>query len=359
MKSWYITGPNQLIMEDVAEPELKPGYALVEVLTAQGSVTEAGMLTLEGDTHGLKEKLDAAGKASVPGHECCARVVAVNPGSAFHVGDRVTTLVMIPCGQCEACKIGNYHACKKQELLGVTLDGIFSERALLPERGLMLVPEKLTNCEAANLQPLSDCVAGFDSVSFVPGMKVAIFGAGCLGMNMLQIAKAAGAETMIVDIKEENLALAGKLGADHLINGKQVDAVEEICRLTNGMGADIVFDCAGGNPKRGLAGLIVLNQAAKVVKAEGELMIMAHYGPSVEFPIGELRGKGKKLVMPRYATLAHLQKAAELIENGQVQIEPLVTQRFDGIESVPQMFEVTGNKGNSKTINPAQVNIQK
>lgn len=359
MKSWFITGPNQLVMEDVPVPELKPGYALIKLLTAQASVTEANMITLEGATFGLKEKLDEFGKASLPGHECCGEVVAVNPDSAFEVGDRVSSLAFIPCGKCPACLSKNYHACAHQELLGISLDGIFSEYALLPERALLKVPENLTNCEAANLQPLSDCVAGFDSVDFELGMKVVIFGAGCLGMNMLQIAKASGAETIVVDIKEENLVLAKELGADETINGRETDAVAKIREMTGGIGADIVFDCAGGNPKRGLAGTVVLRQAVDAVKAEGQLMIMAHYGPSVEFPIAVMRGNGKKLIMPKFATITHLKRAAELISRGQVKIEPLVSQRLDGIEKVPEMFAITGNKGGTKTINPAQVNICK
>lgn len=359
MKSWYITGPNELVLMDVPEPELKPGYVLVEILTAQGSVTEAGMLTLEGDTHGLKEIVEKHGKATVPGHECCARIIAVNEGSKFKAGDRITTLVMIPCMECEACRKQNYHACKNSHCLGVSLDGIFAEKVLLPERGLVPVPDSLSDCEAANMQPLSDCVAGFDSLAFEPDMKVAVFGAGCLGMNMMQIAKANGAVVIVVDVKQDNLELAQKLGADYIINGKETDAVSEIKNLTNDMGADIVVDCAGGSPERGLAGLIVLNQAVQSVKAEGELLIMAHYGPSVEFPIGAMRSQGKKLIMPQYATLKHLEVAGRLIKEGKVKVEPLVTCRFEGIDKVPDMFEVTGNKGASKTINPAQIIINK
>lgn len=358
MKAWFLTGPNQFAMDDVPEPQLKEGYLKVELLTVQPSITETIMVTCEGDAFGIGESVKAGKRFRLPGHELCGRVLEVNPGSPFAPGDRVASLAKIRCEACHGCHTGG--KCTGEELLGVTIDGIFAERAILPERALIKVPERLTNSEAANLQPLADCVAAVDSVDIRLGDTVAIYGAGCLGMNTMQVARLSGAgKLIVVDVKEESLALAKKLGATHVINGRNEDPVAAIKELTGGDGADVVFDAAGGDPKKGLAGTVAMVNAAKSVRHGGQMLILAFYGDSVEFPIGELRPNSKKLVFPTFTSTKHMAHGATLIEAGLLQIEPLVTVRLDGIENVPQAFEATANKGAVKSIAPAQVNIQK
>jgi len=357
MKAWFLTGPNQMELLDTPDPQLKPGFLVAQVLTAQASVTEANMISLEENMFGMADRIKREGKISLPGHEHVARVVAVNPGSKFKVGDRVSTLAKITCGECEGCLHDEPRKCTNPSWMGVTLDGMFSEYVLLQESGLVLVPEVLTNSEAANLQPLADCVAAVDSTSLKEGDNVVIFGAGCLGMSTTQIVRAKGAgKVIVVDIKSENLELAKKLGATHIINGREVDPVEAIKELTGG-GADLIFDCAGGNPKKGLAGTIVLQQACKSVRPEGELHILAMYGDSVEIPIGLMRNYGRTISFAKFTTLKHMAMGAQLIAEKKLDVASMVTHQLKGIEQVPKMFEITGNKTSVKSLNPAQVII--
>ncbi|MFG6332237.1 MAG: zinc-binding dehydrogenase [Lachnospiraceae bacterium] len=358
MKAWYITGPDRLEMREIPEPALRPGCVVVDVLTAQCSVTEANLVALETDPFGFLERIRAEGAVRLPAHEMVGRVTAVNADSGFKVGDRVSTQAKVTCGVCEACRRGEWRYCQDTLLTGVETDGLMAERVLLRESGLTLVPEVLSDAEAANLQPLGDCVCAVESLTTLkPGCKAAVWGAGCLGMNTMQILKARGAYVMIVDIKEENLKLAKELGADAVINGRETDCVEEVRWLTDGRGADIVIDAAGGNPKKGLAGTAALQQAAKALKPEGECLILAIYGPSVEFPIGIFRDYGKQITMPAFTTTAHMAEAARLIAEKKIQVEPMITHRFHGIEHVPEMLKVTGNKTSVKSLNPAQVVI--
>lgn len=358
MKAWYLVGPNEMKLFDDPEPSIKPDYLIAEVLTIQSSVTETIMIGMDDDADEYITRMKNEGKFRLPGHEVCARVIAVNPNSKFHVGDRISSLAKIPCGKCEDCKTGAPYACKNIKWMGKTTDGIVAERILLPEAGLVQVPEKLTNCEGANLQPLSECVNAFDSTRFTPGDNVAIYGAGVMGLNIMQIAKARGAANIIVvDVKEKNLQTAKKLGARHTINSHYSDPVMAIKKLTNGKGADLVFECAGGNPNKGLAGVKALWQAAESVRPEGELHLLAIYGKSVEFPIGEMRKHGKVLSSPRFPTIQHMQQAVNLLVSKKVEIESLVKYRFEGIEKVPEMIRITANKGESDALFPAQVNF--
>lgn len=200
-------------MEEVDEPYLQDGFVKIEVLIVQPSITETILVACEGDALGISDKINGGKFIRLPGHEFCGRVIEVNKGSKYKIGDRVSSLAKIPCGRCRMCSTGNVRCCLQEDLLGITIDGVFCEIALLPESGLVKISEELTNSEAANLQPLADCVAAVDSVKIKLGDTVAVYGAGCLGMNIMQVVKASGAGTVIVvDIKENSLGLAKKLG---------------------------------------------------------------------------------------------------------------------------------------------------
>lgn len=147
-------------------------------------------------------------------------------------------------------------------------------------------------------------------------------------------------------------------GANHAINGTKEDPVKLIKKLTDGAGADVVFEAAGGNSKKGLAGTKALLQAIDSLKPEGDLVILAMYGSEIVFPIGDMRTYGKKLIMPVFTTLKHMEHGANLILSGNVKIAPLITSHLSGIDKVPQSFQITGNKAESKSIAPAQVHIK-
>lgn len=357
MKAWFLTGPNQMELRETEEPKIKPGYLIAEMLTVQASVTEANRITLtdEGDPDNLIEYVKTHGKIRVPGHEVCARVIEVNPDSKFKVGDRVSTMAHFPCGECPSCKKGG--ACQSTLVYGITFDGLMTERAIMNEAALIKVPEKLTNSEAANIQPLAECIGAVDSVKMKLGDSVAVFGAGCLGMNTMQTANANGAGmTIVVDVKEENLLLATKLGASYVINGLKEDPVQKIRDLTGG-GADLVFEAAGGNPSKGLAGSITLQQAVKSARREGSIVVLANHGENTTFPIGDMRANSKKLIFPKGSKMIYMKRTADLIALGLVNVAPMVTHQLEGIEQVPKMFEITGNKNKFGCINPAQVHI--
>ena len=89
------------------------------------------------------------------------------------------------------------------------------------------------------------------------------------------------------------------------------------------------------------------------------MFVLAIYGDTVEFPIGEMRTYGKLMTMPKFTNLDHMHRAAQLIANGYLNVERLITYRLDGLEQVPKMFEITGNKTTVRSINPAQVNIKR
>jgi threonine dehydrogenase-like Zn-dependent dehydrogenase len=158
-----------------------------------------------------------------------------------------------------------------------------------------------------------------------------------------------------VDVREEACRVSRELGADHALNAREVDVAQAIRDLTDGVGADVVFECAGGSPKQGLAGTQTLRQAIDAVRSGGKLVGVSWFGGPVELNIDVLRERSLRYVFPDISTRGHLEHTVRLVASGRVLLKPTITHVLDGIESVPRAFEITANKGRYQAINPAQV----
>ncbi|MBM3822737.1 MAG: zinc-binding dehydrogenase [Verrucomicrobia bacterium] len=359
MKAWRFHAFGDMRLDEVAVPELKPGHVLVEPLCVQPSVTEAqlafGIPTLAYER--VKRRLETEAPIALFGHEFCARVLETGPGvTRFRRGDRIAARAKLPCGQCGMCRSEQGNRCRSGPVIGFDLPGCFAEVASLPELALVRVDDRLDNREAACLQSLSDSVAAVETASLAMGDTVAIFGQGSMGLECLQIARLSGAGRIItVDVRDEACRMSVELGADHALNARQVDVVEAIRELTEGNGADVVFECAGGSPKQGLAGTATVRQAMQAVRSGGKLVGVSWFGAPFEVDIDGMRERSLRYVFPDISTLAHLEHTVRLAATGRVRIKPTLTHALEGLDKVPEAFTITANKGKYHAINPAQV----
>jgi threonine dehydrogenase-like Zn-dependent dehydrogenase len=348
-----------LRLDDVPEPVRASGQVLVEPLCVQPSVTEAqlaqGIPTLAFDR--VKHRLETEAPIALFGHEFCARILEVGPeGSRFQVGDRVAARAKLPCGNCGFCRSERSDLCRRGPVIGFDLPGCFAERACLPEVALVKVDDRISDSEAACLQSLSDSVAAVETAQLRMADTVVIFGQGSMGLECLQIARLSGAGLVItVDVRAEACQISRELGADHALNGRTCDAVAEIRELTGGNGADVVFECAGGSPKQGLAGCQTLLQSFEAVRSGGKVVGVSWFGGPLQLDVDFLRERSLRYVFPDISTQAHLEHTVRLVASGRVCLSPTITHVLSGIESVPKAFEITANKGRYKAINPAQV----
>ena len=186
----------------------------------------------------------------VPGHELAGVVEAV--GKAVHrwqIGDRVTVPFAVGCGHCEQCLSGNQHICDDYFQPGFTAWGSFAEYVAIPHADVNLVrlPEALDFVAAASL----GCrfITSFRAVvvqgRVAPGEWVVVHGCGGVGLSAIMIAHAMGARVVGVDIKDETLAFAQRIGADRVINARtEPDVVAAIHEITRG-GAHVSLDALG------------------------------------------------------------------------------------------------------------------
>ena len=359
MKAWRFYGFSDMRLDDIPEPVCKPGHVVVEPLCVQPSVTEAqlafGIPTLAYDR--VKKRLEQEAPLQVFGHEFCARIVEIGAGvTGYKIGDRVAARAKLPCGDCPLCHAEKSTLCRRGPVIGFDQPGCFSERALLPEISLVKVDDRISNSVAACLQSLSDSVAAVETAQIQIADSVVIFGQGSMGLECLQIARISGAGKVItVDVRDEACEVSRQLGADHALNAKTCDVVSTIRELTGGNGADVVFECAGGSPKQGLAGHQTLLNALNSVRSGGKIVGVSWFGGPVELPIDLFRERSLRYVFPDISTREHLAHTVNLVASGRVHLEPTIRHVLNGIESVPQAFEITANKGKYQAINPAQV----
>lgn len=358
MQAWRFYGFGDLRLDEVPDPQLRDGHVVVRVLCVQPSVTEAqlafGIPTLAFQE--ISERLAREAPVRLFGHEFCARVLEAPRGSRFRPGDRVAARAKLPCADCPLCDTGAVDLCRQGPIIGFQLPGCFSEFALLPETALVHVHDSISDSEGACLQSLSDSLAAVDTAAIALGDTVAFFGQGSMGLECMQAARSSGAGLLIaVDVRDETCRASTSLGAHVAINARETDPVEAILELTGGNGADVVFECAGGSPRQGLAGSSTLEQAVRAVRSGGKLIGVSWFGEPLTMDVDALRERSLRLLFPDISTLSHLEQTVRLVASGQVRLQPMITHVLRGIEAVPEAFEITANKGRYGAINPAQV----
>jgi threonine dehydrogenase-like Zn-dependent dehydrogenase len=359
MKAWRFHGFNDMRLDEIAEPACRAGHVVVQPLCVQPSVTEAqlakGIPTLAYQR--IKRRLETEAPIQLFGHEFCARIVEVGAGvTRFRLGDRVAARAKLPCGDCPLCRSERSEWCRAGPVIGFDLPGCFAERALLAEIALVKVDDRISDSEAACLQSLSDSVAAVETAGIRVGESVAIFGQGSMGLECLQVARISGAGLVItVDVRDEACRMSAELGADHALNATCCDPVAAIRDLCAGNGADVVFECAGGSPKQGLAGTQTLRQAIDAVRSGGKLIGVSWFGGPLEVDIDRMRERSLRYLFPDISTQAHLEHTVRLVASGRVRVKSTITHVLSGLASVPDAFEITANKGKYRAINPAQV----
>jgi len=239
MRAYHVTGPGALELREVARPRPRDGEVLLEIRAAL--------------TCGTDLKLFRRGHPKMPfptpiGHEFAGVVVEAGPGARFPVGTQLMSVHTAPCGTCPPCLRRQENLCD-EAMRSMTLGG-FAESLLLPRRVVEInafeKPPELPWAHAALLEPLSCVVHGLDVIGVREGDTVAVVGAGPIGLLQLQVARARGAErVVVVGRRPARLEAARRLGADAVIDelsGSDEDTRRAVVEATGG-GADVVVEC--------------------------------------------------------------------------------------------------------------------
>jgi len=328
MKAAMLYGVKNLRLEDIPVPKAGAGEVLVKVKAATTCGTDLKIFQ-----RGYVEKVIKL--PTIFGHEWAGEVVEVGEGLEWpEKGMRVRAGNSAPCLHCTMCQKGKYNLCENM----IWLWGAYAEYIKVPARMVLVnmqeIPQHVSYEEAAITEPLACVLHGVEEARVKLGDTVAIIGSGPIGLLHLLTVKKMGAEKVIViDLVEERLDFAEKLGADETVNAGKVDAVERVRQLTSGYGADVVIE-AIGLPS-------TWEQALKLVRKGGTVLEFGGCPPGTEIKFStEQLHYGEVTVLGTFHTTPlHFRKALNLIASRTIDVKPLITRKMK-LEEIKEAFEI-------------------
>ncbi len=301
-----IGGPEVLEYRDVPEPVAGPGEVVIQVKAC--SVNR----TLDGET---REKGYFGVKLPhISGADPAGIVTQVGPGvGGIKVGDRVAVNPIITCGECRMCRRGQENACLGIRVFGVHFHGGYAELVKVPAKQVIPIPDRVSFPEAASM-PLSYAVAWhllvpLGQVTAEDTVLIQAAGSG-IGVAGVQIARLKGARVIAAAGSDEKLERARALGADFVINYEKADLPQEVKRLTDGWGADLVFENIGA---------AMWDRSVACLARKGRLVTCGtHGGSQASIDIRALYRNCNALLFSMGATRKDLQDVFQLAGEGKL-----------------------------------------
>ena len=258
---------------------------------------------------------------TVLGHEGIGIVKEIGADvRSLQVGDRVSVAWFFEgCGHCEYCVSGNETFCREVKNAGYSVDGGMAEEAIVVADYAVKVPDGLDPIEASSITCAGVTTYKAIKVSGVkPGDWQVIFGAGGLGNLAIQYAKNVfGAKVSAVDINQDKLNLAKKIGADVIINSGDVNPVDEIKKITGGLGVQSAIVCAVAR--------IAFEQAVASLKPMGKMVAVALPNTEMTLSVPQVVFDGVEVAGSLVGTRLDLAEAFQFGAEGKV--KPIVATR--------------------------------
>ena len=351
MKAWVLKSPNELELKTKAIPT--PGYSEVLVKIDAVAICATDLDVISYGPPALIEGEKPFNKEFTPGHEYMGTVVALGPSvDEFQIGDRVTVEIHSGCGQCKRCRMGMYTSChnyglnygkknKGHRANGFTSDGGFKQYAINHINTLIKVPDDMTDEEATLVVTAGTTMYGLTELGgLVAGESLVVIGPGPIGLLGVAVAKALGADPVIlIGTRNDRLEIGKKLGADFVLNVKEEnDIVNSVKSLVGDLGVDYVVECAGTEK--------ALDDAIMMTNRGGKICLAAfpHDPIKVNIPhmvinniyMYGIRGEGKSATHRAMAFMKQKRFNAKLVHTHTFKMNELSTalkyakERIDG-----------------------------
>jgi len=323
MKAWVLGDPEELALVEKPVPQPGPAEVLVRVDAIAVCATDIEIIR-----HGVPAMVDGGlpfNRGFTPGHEYMGTVVRLGASvDEFEIGDRIAVEVHAGCGRCQRCREGMYTAClnygyskKGHRANGFSTDGGFAEYAVNSVNTMVHVPDDMTDEEATLVVTAGTAMYGLDVMAgIIAGEGVVVIGPGPIGLMGVGVAKALGAQPVILTgTRDRRLEIGRRLGADEIVNVTREEPVAAVERITRGKGVQYVLECSGA-PN-------ALDEAARMVNRGGRICLAAFPADPVPVDLAYLvrnnmyvfgiRGEGRSATHRAAALMAQKRFDAKLI----------------------------------------------
>jgi len=334
VKAARFHGRNDIRIDDVPEPEVRPGTVKIQVAWCGICGTDLHEY-LEGPIFvpapGHPHPLSGEEAPVTMGHEFSGTIVDVGEGvQALSVGDNVVVEPYFVCDECPPCKAGNYHLCTKMGFIGLSGGGGGLGGMVVVDTRWVHKVGNIPLDQAALIEPLSVAHHAVARSGAKPGDVALVGGSGPIGLLTAAVLKSQGVTTVISELSAARKDKAISSGvADHVIDPGQEDLQARLLELTDGVGADVAFECAGVNA--------VLDTLLTAVKPAGVVVNVSIWGRPATVDM-------QKIVLKEIdlrGTIAYVRDHAEaikLVQEGKVNLEPFITARIALEDLVEQGF---------------------
>ena len=319
MKAVVINAPGDYEVKKVPVPACPDDGLLLKIMAC--GLCGSDLRTLRSGHHRVKLPW-------IVGHEIAGKILETGPRytGPWEKDGLLAIAPLVYCGKCEFCLNGEYELCSDYKEIGQKYQGGFAEYMPVPGEAIRLgtirkIPDGLDPVHATLVEPLSSCVNAQEKGNIGLGDTVLIIGAGPIGTLHLELARARGANKIIVaDISSERLCLMEQFAPDHIINSSNSDIIEEINRITRGYGADVIIT-ANPDPQ-------TLVDAVKMARKGGRILLFGGLPrekscPGVDMNIvhyNALHLIGTTIFAPR-----HNRTALELIASEKISAKKLIS----------------------------------
>ena len=278
MRAWVLGNPGELKLIEKPVPVPRAAEVLVRIDAVAICATDLDVIA--SGPPALVEGGLPFNKNWTPGHEYMGTIAALGPSvDEFAIGERVTVEIHAGCGQCKRCRMGMYTSClnyganwgdrnKGHRANGFTTDGGFAEYAVNHINTLIKIADTMSDEEATLVVTAGTAMYGLTELGgLIAGESLVVIGPGPIGLLGVAVAKALGADPVILTgTREARLAKGRELGADHVVNVRQEDPVAAVRRFAGGKGVDYVLECSGAEDAINTA-LYMLNRGGKLCLA--------------------------------------------------------------------------------------------
>lgn len=323
MRALRLEAIGELFVREVEKPVPGPGDLLVRVEACGVCGTDRHLL------HG-----EFPSKPPVTlGHEFSGIIEAIGPDVAgFSIGERITGDPNISCGRCPQCMAGRVNLCRNLKAIGISRDGGFADYVIVPQKQAFTIPLSLDPRFGSFCEPLACCLHGIDMAEIKAGSTVVVLGGGVIGLLTVQLARLAGATTVILSTRQASRRkLAEELGATASVDPTASDIIEEIAG-ENGLvpgGVDVVIECAGVAE--------TVEQSTRLAKAGGTVVILGvmSQGDKVQLEPFDILFRELRVLGSFINPFTH-RRAADMVASGIINVEKLISRQvsFDDAVSV-------------------------
>lgn len=282
----------------------------------------------------------AQSRMSVPrifGHEFAGEVAAVGGEVTSLVpGDFVAAETHITCGQCYQCRTGQAHVCRNVQILGVDRDGAFAEYIAIPESVAWKTGKEIDHSVASIQEPFGNAVHATFEGGDITNKTVAVFGCGPIGLWAVGLCRTSGSSTIFaIEPNAKRLHIAATMGADYVLNPREVDPVQQILGITDGLGVDVVLEMSG-HPQ-------AIGQSFKVLRFGGRVSLLGIPSGVVELDLANdiiFKGasvfgiSGRRIFDTWYRT-------RRILERGELDLKQVITHTlpFDQIHEAMEIMK--------------------